>query len=97
MAEMPAAFEWEKAMGIDPLNLQEYEKDQLDEIISMFLLVIVHTSHHHHVIPAANLNFLCFYTVYKYLAAGAKSNKSSSNIHVCIPRVGKKQTHWHMP
>lgn len=58
MAEMPAAFEWEKAMRIDPLNLQEYEKDQLDEIISMFLLVIVRNSHHHHVIPAANINFV---------------------------------------
>lgn len=66
MAEMPAAFEWEKAMRIDPLNLQEYEKDQLDELISMFLLVTVHTSHHYNVIPAANLNFLCFYTVYKH-------------------------------
>lgn len=66
MAEIPAAFEWEKAMRIDPLNLQEYEKDLLDELISMFLLVIVHISHHHHhAIPAANLNFLCFCTVCK--------------------------------
>lgn len=66
MAEMPAAFEWEKAVRIDPLNLQDYEKDQLDELISMFLLVTVHTSHHHHVIPAADLNFvLFFYAVYQ--------------------------------
>lgn len=46
MAEMPAAFEWEEVVRIDPLNLQEYEKDHLDEIIGMFLSVTVHSSHH---------------------------------------------------
>lgn len=42
MAEMPPAFEWEEVKGIDPLNLQEYEKDHLDEIIGMFLSVTAH-------------------------------------------------------
>lgn len=52
MAKMPAAFEWEEIMRIDPLNLQEYEKDHLDEIIGMFLSVTAqlrspHISNYH--------------------------------------------------
>lgn len=45
MAEIPAAFEWDKVMKIDPVNLHGCEKDQLDEVFSMFILVNVHTAH----------------------------------------------------
>lgn len=45
MAAMAAVFEWDKVMRIDPLNLHGCEKDQLDEVFSMFTLVIVHASH----------------------------------------------------
>lgn len=55
MAEMPAAFEWETVMRIDPLNLQEYEKDYLDEIIGMFLSVTAQLSSPRNVI----ITFLC--------------------------------------
>lgn len=45
MAKMPAAFEWDKVMGIDPSSLRECEKDQVEEVFGMFVLVNVHTSH----------------------------------------------------
>ncbi|KAI3371006.1 hypothetical protein L3Q82_023650 [Scortum barcoo] len=35
---MPAAFEWDKVMGIDPASLLESEKDQVEEVFAMFAL-----------------------------------------------------------
>lgn len=49
MAAMAAVFEWDKVMRIDPLNLHGCEKDQLDEVFSMFTLVIVHASHQYNI------------------------------------------------
>lgn len=40
---MPAAFEWDKVMGLDPASLRECEKDQVEEVFGMFALVNVHT------------------------------------------------------
>lgn len=54
MAEMAAAFEWDKVMRIDPLNLRGCEKDQLDEVFSMFTSVIVCASHQY------NISHICF-------------------------------------
>lgn len=42
---MSAAFEWDKAMGIDPMNLRNCVKDQIDDVFNMLISVIVHTSH----------------------------------------------------
>lgn len=41
---MSAAFDWDKVMRLDPLNLHDCEKDQLDEVFNTFILVIVLTS-----------------------------------------------------
>ncbi|XP_049928433.1 centrosomal protein of 290 kDa isoform X1 [Epinephelus moara] len=35
---MPAALDWDKVTRIDPASLLEYEKDQVDEVFSMFVL-----------------------------------------------------------
>lgn len=43
MAKMPAALEWNKVLKLDPENLINYEKEQLDEICNMLTLVTVHT------------------------------------------------------
>lgn len=45
MAKMPAALEWDKVMRLDPVNLGDGEKDQLDEVFDMFISVIAYTSH----------------------------------------------------
>lgn len=45
MAEMPAALEWDKVTSIDLASLLKYEKDQVDELIGMIVLVIVNTSY----------------------------------------------------
>ncbi|XP_051237126.1 centrosomal protein of 290 kDa isoform X2 [Dicentrarchus labrax] len=37
MAKMPAALEWDKVMKINPVSLQDCEKDQLDELVGMFI------------------------------------------------------------
>ncbi|XP_035521325.1 centrosomal protein of 290 kDa isoform X2 [Morone saxatilis] len=37
MAKMPAALEWDKVMKINPVSLQDCEKDQLDELFGMFI------------------------------------------------------------
>ncbi|XP_041794545.1 centrosomal protein of 290 kDa isoform X2 [Chelmon rostratus] len=37
MAKMPAALEWDKVMRLDPVNLGDGEKDQLDEVFDMFI------------------------------------------------------------
>lgn len=39
---MPAALEWDKVMGIDPVNIYESEKDLMD-VTSMLEMVTVHT------------------------------------------------------
>lgn len=36
-----AAFEWDKVMGIDPVSLRGWKKDQLDDVFNTFVLVIV--------------------------------------------------------
>nr|XP_046251134.1 centrosomal protein of 290 kDa isoform X2 [Scatophagus argus] len=38
MAKIPAAFEWETVMRIDPASLHTCEKEEVDEILSMFTL-----------------------------------------------------------
>lgn len=42
---MPAALEWDKVMGIDPVTIQEREKEQVDDIFDMFTSVILPKSH----------------------------------------------------
>ncbi|KAE8296722.1 Centrosomal protein of 290 kDa [Larimichthys crocea] len=34
---MSAAFEWDKAMGIDPMNLRNCVKDQIDDVFNMLI------------------------------------------------------------
>lgn len=46
MAEPPAAFEWDKVMGIDPFSLQDWKKDQLDDVFNTVVLVTVHCLYH---------------------------------------------------
>lgn len=58
MAEPPAVFEWDKVMGIDPFSLQDWKKDQLDDVFNTVVLVTVHSSYqklHKYV-----LTFKCF-------------------------------------
>lgn len=42
---MPTTFEWDRIMGIDPVSIRKWRKDQLDEIFNVFALVTVHSSH----------------------------------------------------
>nr|XP_057930609.1 centrosomal protein of 290 kDa-like isoform X3 [Doryrhamphus excisus] len=35
MAKMPVALEWDEVMRIDPANLHEYDKDEIDEFLSL--------------------------------------------------------------
>lgn len=46
MAGAPAAFEWDKVMGIDPFSLQDWKKDQLDDVFNTVVLVSVHSLYH---------------------------------------------------
>lgn len=41
-----AAFEWDKVMGIDPVSLRDWKKDQLDDVFNTFVLVIVQSVLH---------------------------------------------------
>lgn len=45
-ADPPAAFEWDKVMGIDPFSLRDWKKDQLDDVFNTVVLVnAFHTIH----------------------------------------------------
>lgn len=56
MAETPAAFEWDKVLGIDPFSLRDWKKDQLDDVFNTVVLVTVHSLYQKlHV-----LSFKCF-------------------------------------
>lgn len=46
MAGPPAAFEWDKVMRIDPFSLQDWKKEQLDDVFKAVVLVTVHSSYH---------------------------------------------------
>lgn len=42
---MPATLEWDKVARLDPASLQDCDKDEMDEVFGMFILVTVHTLH----------------------------------------------------
>lgn len=58
MAEPPAAFEWDKVMGIDPFSLQGWKKHQLDDVFKTVVLVTLHFSYHK--LHQYVLSFKCF-------------------------------------
>lgn len=67
-------------MRIDPLNLQEYEKDHLDEIIGMFLSVTVHSSHH----LAVSNTYCQLHHIYFYTPHQLKSERCRCKVkHQC--------------
>ncbi|XP_075994465.1 centrosomal protein of 290 kDa isoform X2 [Genypterus blacodes] len=39
MAKMPAGLEWDTVMGIDPVTIQERDKQQVDDIFDMFISI----------------------------------------------------------